>query len=249
MKDISIHKLIEQYKNCVGMIPEESIKSYRQDFFVTYTYHSTTMEGNTLTLLEQKAVLEDNTAIGGKDLREIFEVYNHKKAFGFLEQCLSEQQPLSERIVKELHAILTENIMVGGVYRNYPVRISGASFAPATGNQMLYDLKNFYADMEWKSKENALEYAAWIHAEFVKIHPFGDGNGRTARMLLNYQLMQSGLLPVKIRKEQRLRYYEGLDQYAAKGELESFAEFVSQLERAELTQYIETSKEIRNMQG
>ncbi|MGF6990417.1 Fic family protein [Lachnospiraceae bacterium PM6-15] len=247
MKDIQMNELIEQYKKCVDVIPEESIKSYRQDFFVNYTYNSTAIEGNTLTLLEQKTVLEDNIAIGGKSLREIFEVYNHKKAFDYLEKCLSENQPLSENIVKELHAILTENVMVGGVYRDYPVRISGASFTPVTGNQMFYDLKNFYADMEWKPKDNALEYASWVHAEFVKIHPFGDGNGRTARMLLNYQLMQSGLLPVQIKKEQRLTYYEALDQYATKNELEPFTKFVSEMEKIELTNYVEMSKEIKKM--
>lgn len=82
--------------------------------------------------------------------------------------------------MKNLHAILTENIIVGGIYRKEEVRISGAGFTPLAGNEMYTQIKNFYGDLKIKENElNPIELAAWTHAKFVRIHPYIDGNGRT----------------------------------------------------------------------
>ena len=135
--------------------------------------------------------MEDGITIGGKQLREIYEVINHKKAYEYVKKCIAEKKPLDENIVKDLHAILTENIIVGGIYRNEEVRISGAGFTPLSGNEMYMQIKNFYEDLKTKDTElNPIELAAWTHAEFVRIHPFVDGNGRTGRLLMNYRLLQ-----------------------------------------------------------
>ena len=184
-----------------------TLSSYEKDFELTFTHNSTAIEGNTLTLMETKVVLEDGVAIGGKELREIYEVINHKKAYGYVKKCIAEKKSLDENIVKDLHAILTENIIVGGIYRNEEVRISGAGFTPPAGNEMYMQIKNFYADLKLKEKElNPIELAAWTHAEFVRIHPFVDGNGRTSRLIMNYQLLLNGYLPVSVAKENRLDY-------------------------------------------
>ena len=76
--------------------------------------------------METKVVLEDGISVGGKALREIYEVVNHKKAYRYIRSCINDRKTLDESIVKEIHAILTENIMIGGIYRNQEVRISGA---------------------------------------------------------------------------------------------------------------------------
>ena len=85
---------------------------------------------------------------------------------------------------------------------------------------------------------NPVEYAAWTYAEFVRIHPFIDGNGRTSRLLMNYQLMSAGFLPVSIAKENRLDYYNTLEAYAVHGELGQFADLVAELEEEQLDAYI-----------
>ena len=160
-----------------GSIDAVTLSSYEKDFELTFTHNSTAIEGNTLTLMETKVVLEDEIAIGGKELREIYEVVNHKKAYAYVKKCILEGRKLDENIVKDIHAILTENIIVGGIYRNQEVKISGAGHTPPTGNDMYIQIKNFYADLERKKKElNPIEYAAWTHAEFVRVHPFVDGN-------------------------------------------------------------------------
>jgi len=226
----------EQNKHKISPI---TLSSYEKDFELTFTHNSTAIEGNTLTLMETKVVLEDGVAIGGKELREIYEVINHKKAYGYVKKCISEKKTLDENIVKDLHAILTENIIAGGIYRNEEVRISGAGFTPPAGNEMYMQIKNFYEDLKIKEKElNAIELDAWTHAEFVRIHPFVDGNGRTSRLIMNYQLLKSGYLPVSIAKENRLDYYNALEQYAVNGELTAFADFIAELEEEQLDEYI-----------
>ena len=216
-----------------------TLASYEKDFELTFTHNSTAIEGNTLTLMETKVVLEDGISVGGKELREIYEVVNHKKAYRYVKRCISEHKLLDEAIVKDIHAILTENIIIGGIYRNQEVRISGAGHTPPAGNEMYNQIKNFYADLEWKkSTLNPIEYAAWTHAEFVRIHPFIDGNGRTSRLIMNYQLMGAGYLPVSIAKENRLDYYNALEEYAVNKNLDPFADFIADLEEKQLDVYI-----------
>lgn len=188
--------------------------------------------------METKVVLEDGVSVGGKELREIYEILNHKKAYGYVKRCIAEHKPLTENVVKDLHAILTENIIVGGIYRNQEVRINGAGFTPPAGNEMYIQIKGFYEDIKSKSDLNPIEFAAWIHAEFVRLHPFIDGNDRTSRLLMNYQLMSQGFLPVSVDKENRLEYYNVLEKYTVNGDLKPFADFVADWEEKQLNEYL-----------
>lgn len=233
-------KIFEQGKKNIDNI---TLSSYEKDFELTFTHNSTAIEGNTLTLMETKVVLEDGISVGGKELREIYEVVNHKKAYRYVKRCIAEGKPLSETIVKDIHAILTENIIIGGIYRNQEVRISGAGHTPPAGNEMYRQIKDFYSDLDWKKKAlNPIEYAAWTHAEFVRIHPFIDGNGRTSRLIMNYQLMGAKFLPVSIAKENRLDYYNALEEYAVNKNLVPFTELIATLEDEQLNAYIRLIK-------
>ena len=228
----------EQLADMREHLPKEALQSFDKSFEVEYTHNSTAIEGNTLTLIQTKAVLEDGISVGGKTLREIYEVVNHSKAFQFVKQCVAEGKPLDEHIVKDIHALLMENILPGGIYRNVEVRISGAQHKPPAPSEMYRQVKDFYADLPYKAEMNAIELAAWTHAEFVKIHPFVDGNGRTSRMIMNYQLMTAGFLPVSIAKENRLPYFEALEAYAGGGDLKPFAEMIASLEEQRLEEYL-----------
>lgn len=222
----------------IHTIDKITISSYEKDFELAFTYNSTAIEGNTLTLMETKVVLEDGISIGGKELREIFEVINHKKAYQYVKKCIAEEKQLAENVVKDIHAILTENIIVGGIYRNTEVRISGAGHTPPSGNNIYIQIKNFYTELPYKKELNPIELAAWTHAEFVHIHPFIDGNGRTSRLMMNYQLMINGFFPVSIAKENRLEYYNALEEYAVNGNLEPFSDLIASLEEEQLNTYI-----------
>ena len=111
----------DNYEQIKDSLPEVTVKSYAQAFDLEYTHHSTAIEGNTLTLLETKAVLEEGLSVGGKKLKEIYEVVNHNRAHQYVKNCISQKKSLDEGIIKDIHAILMENIMTGGVYRNVDV--------------------------------------------------------------------------------------------------------------------------------
>ena len=229
----------ECYRQALPSIPALTLQSYELAFEVEYTHNSNAIEGNTLTLMETKLVLEDAISPGGKSLREIYEAVNHQRAYRYVKACIARNEPLSEKIVKDIHAILMENTLVGGVYRNVDVYISGAQHTPPSPNEMYRQVKDFYADLGWKAQAlDPIALAAWTHAEFVRIHPFPDGNGRTSRLLMNYQLLAQGFAPVSIAKEDRLDYYNALEAYAVDGDLAPFTEMVAALEEKQLDRYL-----------
>lgn len=227
------------YQQCRGSIPELTLQSFEQAFEIEYTHNSTAIEGNTLTLIETKLVLEDRISVGGKSLREIYESVNHQKAYHYVKDCIVQGLLLEEKRIKDIHALLMENILVGGVYRSADVYISGAQHTPPSPNEMYRQIKNFYSDLVWKARElNPIELAAWTHAEFVRIHPFPDGNGRTSRLIMNYQLMANGFPAISIAKENRLEYFNTLEAYALDGNLNPFANMIAGLEDLQLGRYI-----------
>lgn len=228
----------EQLAKIRSSIQPEALESFEKSFDVEYAHNSTAIEGNTLTLIQTKAILEDGLSVGGKTLREIYEVANHAKAFSFVKKCVAEGRPLDELTAKDIHALLMENILVRGVYRNVEIRISGAGFKPPAPDEMFWQVKNFFADLPYRTDLNPIELAAWTHAEFVKIHPFVDGNGRISRMLMNYQLMSGGFLPVSIAKENRLEYFDAPEAYAVGGDLKPFADMIADLEETRLDEYL-----------
>lgn len=227
------------YRENLHLIPKDVLEKVQAAFHVEFTHNSTAIEGNTLTLIETKVVLEDNVSIGGKKLREIYEVVNNHKATLYVEKCVADGLSLDEKIVKDIHAIINENIIVGGVYRNEIVAISGASFRPPAGQKMYHEVKNFFADLSYRTDLNPIELAAWTHAEFVRIHPFIDGNGRTSRQIMNYQLMIGGFPPISVSAKNALAYYEALDKYGSEKDLQPFTEFVAQLVEERLDEFIE----------
>lgn len=233
---------LERYNQIKYKLPEVSVNSYMQAFELEYTHNSTAIEGNTLTLLETKVVLEEGLSVGGKHLREIYEVINHNKAYQYIKRCIAEGLKLNESIIKNIHAILMENIMVGGIYRNVDVYISGAEHTPPSPSEMYTQIKGFYLDLIDKTFESPIQSAAWTHAEFVRIHPFVDGNGRTSRLIMNYQLMENGYLPISIKKESRLEYFQTLEAYAVKDQLDQFENMIADLEEEQLDKYLSMNR-------
>ncbi|PIC56565.1 cell filamentation protein Fic [Sporosarcina sp. P12(2017)] len=222
-------------------LSKELIRSLKEDFLIKSTYHSNAIEGNTLTVYETKAVLEDGITIAGKSMREHLEAINHKEAILVAEEIVQQNQPFSEIVIKELHGIVLHSIdrANAGKYREQNVIISGASHTPPDAvvvPQLMTDLIEWY---NATTNFHPVERAAILHSKFVNIHPFTDGNGRTARLLLNLELVQSGYLPIIIETERRFEYYELLDRAAVTGDYEGFVEFVVDYEEMELERYLE----------
>lgn len=210
-------------------LPAYTLKSLQEKVFLEWTYHSNAIEGNTLTLNETKVVLEGIT-VGGKTLREHLEVINHRDAIMYAEEIVHRQEPLSEWQIKNLHRLVLKGIIdeYAGVYRNEQVFISGAAHIPPAPFVIQEQMGNM---MDWYSREGVdlhpVERGAMLHAIFVGIHPFIDGNGRTARLLLNLELMKDGFPPVIIKVENRLAYYDALDLAHTTGDYNSFIKLVA----------------------
>ncbi len=189
------------------------VKNLHEDLLIRWTYHSNAIEGNTLTLKETKVALEGIT-IGGKTLREHFEAINHKDAILFIEELAQKENILSEYSIKQIHSLILKNIddENKGKYRTTNVIISGAEHKPPRNFEVQSQMQEFIKEYEEKrSKLHPIELASFVPIEFVKIHPFIDGNGRTSRLLMNLELIKAGFPPVVIELEDRLDYYKALD--------------------------------------
>lgn len=210
-------------------LPKYTVKSLREKLLLEWTYHSNAIEGNTLTINETKVVLEGIT-VGGKTLREHLEVINHREAIAYVEEIVHKEEPLSEWQIKNLHRLVLKGIddAYAGVYRDQQVFISGASHIPPGPYVIQEQMEQM---MTWYHSNAAslhsVERGAMLHAIFVGIHPFIDGNGRTARLLLNLELMKDGFPPVIIKVANRLEYYEALDKAHTSKDYSDFIQLVA----------------------
>ncbi|MDD4187436.1 MAG: Fic family protein [Bacilli bacterium] len=148
--------------------------------------------------METKLLLEDKLSVGSKNLREIYEIVNHNKAWNYVKNKVSSNEELDENKIKDIHNLLMSDIIIGGIYRRVEVQISRASHTPPSPRDAFYQLQDFYQSLK-DNNYNDFEIAAYTHAEFVRIHPFEVGNGRTSRIIMNYQLIYNGYLPISIK--------------------------------------------------
>ena len=205
------------------------VKNLQEDLILRWTYHSNAIEGNTLTLLETKVVLEGIT-VGGKALREHFEAINHRNAIYYVEDIIKKEEPFSEWQIRNIHQLILKNIDDdnAGRYRQQNVLISGATNTPPDYTLLNDKMAQF---IDWYNTKadlmHPIERAAKVHADFVGIHPFIDGNGRTSRLIMNLELMKAGYPPCVITVENRLAYYKALDQWMAFGKTEAFNQLVA----------------------
>jgi Fic family protein len=224
-------------------LPKYTVKSLREKLLLEWTYNTNAIEGNTLTINETKVVLEGIT-VGGKTLREHLEVLNHRDAITYVEEIVQKSEPLSEWQIKNLHRLVLKGIddEYAGVYRDQQVFISGAKHIPPTPIRIREEMEQL---MEWYEKSETKKLhpvarGAMLHAIFVGIHPFIDGNGRTSRLLLNLELMKDGFPPIVIKVENRIAYYDALDKAHTQKEYDEFIKLVSNEVEDSLNLYLST---------
>ncbi|HSN66534.1 MAG TPA: Fic family protein [Fusibacter sp.] len=212
-------------------LPKRLADSLHEKMIIEWTYNSNAIEGNTLTLSETRVVLEGVT-IGGKSVAEHLEAINHREAILFLETLVTSGETLTEWHIKNIHGLILREIDTqnAGRYRMENVVIGGAIHVPPKHYEIDGLMQNLIREYkgEWRSFHPVLR-ATLLHGEFVKIHPFIDGNGRTSRLLLNFELMKYGYTPIIIKKESRAKYYEVLDYAHTTMDYQPFLEFVAKL--------------------
>lgn len=221
-------------------LPKATLKSLRESINLEWTYNSNGIEGNTLTLRETQVVLEGIT-IGGKSMKEHLEVINHEQAIGYLDELVKEENPITEWNIKNIHQLVLKEIDNdnAGKYREENVKIKGATHIPPDYLVVPELMGKLILNYKEWDKYHPIVKAALLHGELVKIHPFVDGNGRTSRLIMNLSLMNSGYLPVIIKKEKRLEYYNALDKAHITGDYTDFVKLVDELEIEMLNKYLE----------
>jgi Fic family protein len=209
-------ELIDSLKKSIDAhrpLSKSLANSLHEKLIVEWTYNSNAIEGNTLSMSETKVVLEGIT-IGGKSMIEHLEIINHREAILFVEELIFNKENFSEWNLKNIHVLILKEIdnVNSGKYRNENVLVSGAKHIPPKHFELNYLMQKLVAEYQsgW-TKFHPIVKATLLHGEFVKIHPFIDGNGRTARLLLNFELMKNGYTPIIIKSEQRANYYDVLD--------------------------------------
>ncbi len=221
-------------------LPSAVLNRIKEELYIEWNHHSNAIEGNTLSLNETRVVLQDGLTIGGKSLREHLEIIGHNEAIQHIERLAHPNYVLNARDILEVHEIIMYAVdkHIAGRIRNGAVRISGANFIPPAAHKVSDLLDELIYNIVSISNElNPILLAALFHHRFVWIHPFFDGNGRVARLIMNLILMSKGYPPAIILKEDRKKYYDALNK-ANNGNYTKFFQLILQAEERSLNIYL-----------
>lgn len=234
----NINKL-DLYQNIINELRPfegEMLNQVKEFYRVGLTWTSNALEGNSLTESETKVLIEDGLTVGGRPLKEMFEAVDHAKAYDYMFTLLGNKE-IDEKDILYLHKLFYQNIDEdsAGKFRNIPVFISGSNY-PVTKVENITNEINSLCKWIITERKNfhPVVFAALVHKKFVFIHPFKDGNGRVARLLMNTALIQDGYLPALIPPILRTEYISLLEK--AHKDDKSFIDFIVERE-------IETQKD------
>src|SRR3989344_5538754 len=201
----------ESYSTWLKQIPKSVKEKMNEDFVIRFTYHSNAIEGNRLTLRQTALILKDKIIPSGVRAEDYNEAINGKECLDFLKRIKGE---LNTKLLEAVNGILTKNtgVIYGGRIRFFDVQIQGSTHIPPHHTELKKHMLNFF---KWyssnKNKLHPFELAALVHAKLTWIHPFEDGNGRTARAIMNFILMKRWFPMFFIPFEKREEYYQSLE--------------------------------------
>lgn len=221
-------------------LPVTAVQRLKEQILVEWIYNSNAIEGSTITLHETKLILETGLTIGGKSLREHFEVINHRDAIEYVEALVDASEPISPFHVRQIHKLVLTRIEdeSAGTYRKTQVLIAGAAHTPPESWLVPQQMDEWGQWLTDSQGAYPVELAAQAHHRLVAIHPFIDGNGRTARLIMNLILMRAGYPPTVILRTNRQHYYRVLAQADA-GKAEPLVNFVGRAVERSLSLYLE----------
>lgn len=189
---------------------QAKLKRIRENYIVKNTYNSNAIEGNTLTEMETRVILETGITVAKKTLREHLEVKNHAEALNFIEEL--KDTPITEYDIRAIHSIILDGIdrFNAGKYRDVNVEIAGATHAVTPSYLVAEQINEL---LKWYHSEKiTINRIIEFTCKFINIHPFIDGNGRTSRLITNLELLKLGYPPITILTVDRLEYYKVLDK-------------------------------------
>ncbi|EOW1885535.1 Fic family protein [Enterococcus hirae] len=196
---------------------------YLDDILVRFAYHSSAIEGNTISLAQTVSIILHNTVPERTSLRELYEIENHRGAFALMLEKVREKEELSVSLIKEIHERLMDKLVIDhGRFKINENAILGADFETASPQDTPFLMQQLVQNLNFRlelaaSEEEQLEAIMDTHIQFERIHPFSDGNGRTGRLLINYSLLKEGFPPLIIQTEEKAEYLEMLAEQNVKG--------------------------------
>ena len=238
------NRIVEKKKKLDSLRPLSPalVNRLSKQIIIEWTYNSNAIEGTKLTLKETELVIEHGLTIRGKSLKDHFEAINHRDAILFIENLIRDKKAEpNELLIRQIHQCILKEIDTenAGKYREVQVQITGSKHIPPLPSLIPVKMKEL---IDWRNNSrnriDIIDYAALIHFKLVDIHPFIDGNGRTARLLMNLILMQEGFPPTVILKNDRGKYYQTLG-LVHEGELKPFVDFIGRNVERSLTWYLE----------
>ena len=218
-----------------------TLQRLNEQFTLEWTYNSNAIEGNTLTLRETQYILETGLTIGGKSLREHLEVTNHREALHYVQDFVNGNETLTPFHIRQIHQLVLAKIddEHAGQYRKVPVRIAGTNHRQPDAREIPALMNDWHRWLQSNPDDfSSIEIAAMAHHKLVAIHPFIDGNGRTARLVMNLLLMQAHYPPAIIMTINRRQYYSVLTQ-ADRGKFAPLINFVGRAIERSLNMYLE----------
>ena len=227
LKKIDLYK--EQLDHCRPFEPP-MLEQLRDYYRIGLTYASNALEGNTLTISETKVVLEDGITVGGKPLRDVYEAVGHGDAYDHMFSLLH-QKDITVNDIFELHKLFYQRIdpQSAGCCRSHDVIVTGSTYTFPSPDELPEKLEELGIWMkEARYKLHPVEYAAWLHLLFVSIHPFADGNGRTARLAMNLALIQRGYQMAVVPPASRAEYLSAIARYQHRGDASVFCQFIAE---------------------
>lgn len=233
---------IEQKKEMLSKmrpLTAGEVERLAKEFMIEFTYNSNAIEGNTLTLKETAMALEGVT-VDQKPLKDHLEAVGHRDAFLYVQDIAKGTEPISEYIIKNIHSLVLMNRPDDkGVYRRIPVRIMGAYTEPVQPYMIEPKMTELLLENEKrKSTMTTIERIARFHLEFEGIHPFIDGNGRTGRLLMNFELIREGYPPIDVKFKDRTRYYAAFDSYYRDGDEGKMTDLIAEYVEKRLDEYL-----------
>lgn len=223
-----------------------TLHQLKEYYRISLTYTSNALEGNTLTESETKVILEDGLTIGGHPIREIQETIGHSKAYDLLYDLI-QNEDITEDNILTLHKLFYEQINPNhaGKYRNRKVIITGTTYEPPAPDKIQGLMKQFIEQIPQQAKVlHPVELAAWVHLNFVNIHPFIDGNGRTARLLTNLVLFKFGYAVIIIPPILRADYIESIKAAQTQNNERIFTNFISEMVLESMKDYLRIVKHL-----
>jgi Fic family protein len=224
-------------------VSRAALLALQKSYDVDLTYTSNAIEGNTLTLRETAELIEHGITVGGKPLRDHLEAVDHYAAVLWMRESAASATPVDETTVRELHRRIVARSQpeIGGIYSTLPRRIAGSPVVFPNPLKIPHLMKEYG---EWLGKAGPAPAATFdAHYRLVAIHPFADGNGRTARLLMNLLLLREGYPPVAVRPEDRRTYLDTLEQASVQHDLKPFLTFRHRRLDATLAEYLSVLQE------